>query len=230
LSKRPIIRQGSGGSQVQSFSEVISNVNNVPRTLSAAERKREVDRRSIEYAREEGRHLGYKEGVAAGYEMGKLQGVVEGHQKHADDVAGVLDEFRTKLLEAVEGVYAARRAMLIEIEEVLGGLSIDIASRVVAKHVEVDPAVALEIAREAIREVTHATKARVRVNPFGSAIVRSHVNELMALSPTLRGVEIVDDPAIDGGCVIESEGGIIDARIAARLANLVQAAQSEDAA
>lgn len=234
MSKRPVIRPDGTTPPVQSFLNRVNTVGEMPPVRSATERKREVDRKTVEEAREEGRQLGYREGVTAGYEMGKLQGMTEGHAdavaRHEERVAGEIEAFRVGLMEAVESVFAARRAMLAELETVLGGLAVDVASRVVAKQVEVDPAVAVAIAREALREVTHATMARVRVNPFGSEAVRARADELMALSQTLRGVEIVDDPSLDGGCVVETDGGVIDARIAARLANLVEAARPGEAA
>lgn len=224
---KPGLKRG-GDSLAQPFLGVLPTVEAAPRPLSSAERKREHDKKSVEVAREEGREAGYTEGVQAGYEMGKLQGVAEGHreavERHAASVAGVVDEFRDELMKAVEGVYVARRAMLVEAEEVLAGLAVDIAARVVAKQVEVDRSVAVSIAREAIREVTHATQARIRVNPFGSGVVRAYQDEIMAVAPTLRGVEIVDDSKMDGGVLIESEGGVIDARVRTRLAALAQAA------
>ncbi len=65
--------------------------------------------------------------------------------------------------------------------------------------------------------MTHSRHARIRLNPFDGAILQNHRTELLAASGSLRDIELVDDPTIVGGCVIETEGGLVDATTETRL-------------
>jgi flagellar biosynthesis/type III secretory pathway protein FliH len=62
--------------------------------------------------------------------------------------------------------------------------------------------------------------ARIRVNPFDVESLNASKEDLMALSTSLRSLEIVDDSAILGGCIIETDGGVVDASVDAQLQRL----------
>lgn len=172
----------------------------------------------LDQLKEQAKLEGKKEGYAEGLEKGRkeaLRNMKADCESHATEFAGELNAIVDVLQGSIQQFY--RNA-----EESLAGLAIAIAARIVAREIETVPETALEIAKEAIAEVTHAENATVRVNPFHSATVRSHADLLRAASPSLKNVQIVDDPAIRGGCVIESTGGRIDASIEYRVRALME--------
>jgi flagellar biosynthesis/type III secretory pathway protein FliH len=91
-----------------------------------------------------------------------------------------------------------------------------------AKELRTDPAAALGLAREALAEVTHAESARIRVNPFHGAVLRERMPELLAASESLKRIEVVDDPTVAAGVIVDSAGGVIDATLPTRVRNLVR--------
>ncbi len=92
-------------------------------------------------------------------------------------------------------------------------LALVVAMRIVGKAVEADPAVVVEMAKTALKEVTHAVDARVKVNPADAAILRKAMPELMGSSLSLRNIDVVDDPSVAAGCYVETDGGLVDATI-----------------
>lgn len=100
------------------------------------------------------------------------------------------------------------------LESPLASLAVVIATQILGRELTLDPDAVIGIARQAVGEVTHASTARIRVNPFQAPVVRARQSDILAASVSLRSVEkVVDDPTITSGCVIESDGGTVDAQI-----------------
>lgn len=173
----------------------------------------------LEQLKQQARLEGRKEGYAEGLEKGRRE-ALRNLKADCEDHARA---FASELNAIVEVLQASIHQFYRNAEESLAGLALAIAARIVAREVETAPETALEIAKEAIAEVTHAESATVRVNPFQSEIVRAHAEQLRGLSPSLKNVQIVDDPSILGGCVIESTGGRIDASLEFRVRALLEA-------
>lgn len=200
--------------------DLASCLQNVDPTLASFNKVAKTDRTTtiLDQLKEKAKLEGKKEGYAEGLEKGRkeaLRNLKADCEAHAAEFAGELNSVVAILQDSIHQFY--RNA-----EESLAGLALVIASRIVAREIETVPETALEIAKEAIAEVTHAEQATVRVNPFHSATVRSHADMLRAVSPSLKNVQIVDDPSISGGCVIESTGGRIDASIEYRVRALME--------
>ena len=165
----------------------------------------------------EGREAGYKEGL----ESGHAQGLEEGKKQSYDDLREAQQAEVDALHSACEQVIATVNESLREWyesgEAALAELATIISARIVARELQLDSTSILAITKEAVAEVTHATRARVKVNPFDSHVLVEHREAVLAASQSLRDVEIVEDPTILGGCVIETEGGIVEATIDMKL-------------
>ena len=100
-----------------------------------------------------------------------------------------------------------------ESETQLGELVIELARKIVLGELKTHPEFVLGIVRNAVREIAGQTHARLRVNPIDSAFMKEHAAEIIAWSQGLQDIEIVDDISIAGGCVFETDGGIVDASV-----------------
>lgn len=156
---------------------------------------------------------GYAEGFEQGVEEGRQAGMAEFERSHSV----LLEAFAAELQARADQIDVAFEAWCHSLENPLAEMAAAIAARIVARELQTDPAVILEITRAAIVDVTHATTARIRLNPFDSPTVRERAADLQMASASLRSVEVVDDPAILGGCVIETDGGSVDARVEAMI-------------
>ncbi len=209
----------TGDSALEATS-VFSHLKAVDPIIAGFNKTAKADRTTtiLDQLKEQARLEGKREGYAEGLEKGRkesLRNLKADCEAHAAEFASELNAIVDVLQGSIQQFY--RNA-----EESLAGLALVIAARIVAREIETVPETALEIAKEAIAEVTHAESATVRVNPFHSATVRSHADMLRAVSPSLKNIQFVDDPSISGGCVIESTGGRIDASIEYRVKALME--------
>jgi flagellar assembly protein FliH len=194
------------------------------RRASAASRIAEAQRVRKE-AFEDGHAEGYREGYAFGLAAGAQRGHAEAKEESEARFREELDRFRAALDETGEAMLDAIQGWYAQAEESLAMLAVLIAERVVAGEIRTSKETVASIARDALLEVTHASEARIRVNPFESAVLREHRDALMNACASLRSLEVVDDPSVQGGCVIETGGGVIDATIATKLRTIVEGVQ-----
>ncbi len=162
------------------------------------------------------------EGFEEGYAQGLAKGEAEARQSVETLTEQSVQEFASSLQDKSDQVFFAAKSWADESEHLLAELSILIASRILAQELRLAHDTVTAIAKDAIKEVLLAEKVRIRVNPFDVPVIEQRKQELLAVNKQLRNIEIVDDPTISGGCVIESEAGIVDASIETKLGILFE--------
>lgn len=163
-------------------------------------------RAQSEAVREEARQQGYSAGEAAARQE------VEAH----------LNEVWEKQTYAIKGniqgiidaIIDARQELWEQSEQEMVSLVLEVAQKVIKVEVQQNPNVICEMIRHAMRRVVDKETVRIRVNPDDIERVRGEREGLMRVLDGIRHLEIDDDRRIGpGGCVIETNGGTIDARI-----------------
>jgi flagellar biosynthesis/type III secretory pathway protein FliH len=172
---------------------------------------------AVEEARRQGLELGRQEGYEAGFVQGLAEGELAIRAELEDAKRQELEQFSSELERTVANVKQAMQDWFQNAEEALAPLALEIAREILGQELEVSEESALAITRKALGEVTHSASARIRVNPYHSELLRDHAEALQAAAPSLRELAIVDDPSIRGGCIIDTEGGVVDGTVASQL-------------
>ena len=182
-------------------------------------------------AQEDGFCAGYLEGQSAGTERGFAEGRRAGWE---EGVERGRQEVRAAQDDALEGFRAALEASAAEVgpavdrwrESVEGraaDLAMDAVRALLAAELAIGRPDAMGIVREALGFAEGAVRAVVRLSPFDRAALAERREEMLAACAGLRDVELVDDRSIEGGCVVETEQGVVDATLPTRL-SLLEAA------
>lgn len=175
-------------------------------------------------AREEGFRRGYADGKAAGNERGLAEGRRQGRDEARTMVLeaenAILQDFRAELEVAAAGVGPAVERWRESIEERATELAMNAVRALLAAELSVQRPDAMGIVREALGFAEGAVRATVRLSPFDRAALVERREEILAACAGLRDVDLVDDRSIEGGCIIETENGVVDATLATRLALL----------
>jgi flagellar biosynthesis/type III secretory pathway protein FliH len=156
---------------------------------------------------------GYKDGFERGQEAGARQSKLEWDKTYADELALVIND----LNEMTERIQEEVGLWYENSERQMADLAMKAVRKLLAAELEISRDSALKIVQEALAEVTHSRHVRIRVNPFDSANLRDHRQEILGAAENLRDIEIVSDPSILGGCMIESDGGAVDATLETKL-------------
>lgn len=157
-----------------------------------AERLRDAEAERLEAAREEGR----AEGLVAG--RAEIAPAVEALAA----AVRALGEERTAAAELAEGAAAQ--------------LSLQIAEKVVGAALEVKPELVLDAIRGALRRLAEPQESVLLVNPEDVELVREAVAELAAEHGAALSVR-AERRVGRGECMVRTQAGEIDARVATQL-------------
>jgi len=98
-------------------------------------------------------------------------------------------------------------------------ISVDIARTIIKKELESDPQVLLNTIIDVLKSVSkNESKIVIRVNPQTVQFIKDTIPNIMYEYGIDLKVNIVADPAIDyGGCVLQTNNGMVDASINTQL-------------
>lgn len=150
----------------------------------------------------------------AGFAEGYEEGLEEGRQKALAKASDLLPLLESTVEEAVR----LRAASLRALEDDFLKLSVFLADKVIRKAVEADISWLKPIIKEALEVLGTVDQMVVLLNPVDYALLQNYQQDL---SLTRTKLVFEQDPSItQGGCLIESETGLIDARLERRLGKL----------
>lgn len=157
---------------------------------------------------------GYKDGYNRGYADGQ-QEAVQFLVERADAERAAYQEDISAFLSRIE---AERQRLWEELEPQIVGLVFDLAKQVIKQEVQASRTVAISMIRNVLRRVSDSGALRIRVSPEDLEQVRDNRAEFMTMLDGIPHLEIVEDRRIgEGGCIVDTESGNIDARIETQL-------------
>lgn len=153
-----------------------------------------------------------EDAAAARLEQARAEGFEEGLAAGRAEVAPAL----AALEAAARALDGEREATAARTELAAVELSLQLAEKILGAALEVRPELVVEVVRGALRRLSEPQESTLLVNPEDVEMVREAVEELAGehgAPLTVRAERRVDR----GGCVIRTQAGEIDARIAAQL-------------
>lgn len=219
LSSRNLIR---GAANIQSFADTLRPV--TEEMLRSPSQFGSKTRNALEQVRIAAQSEGYIEGLRQGEEVGLARGLAESQRQFEEAHAGLIEEFAAKLNEFVDETEASLQDWYRAAESRLAVLATEIARRAIRRELENSRESILEIAKQALSEVSPGSRVRIRCNPWDGSILESRRDELTSALVGVRGLEIVEDGSLTGGCIVETDGGVVDASVDGYLERLSDAA------
>lgn len=151
----------------------------------------------------------YKEGFDKGREDGFNSGVGEVNR---------LVERTHKILEAV---MARREEILSETEQQIVELVVLMTRKVIKIISENQKSVVMANVLQALKKVKGRGDVTLRVNLTDVKLTTEHIQDFIKQVENINGITVLEDSTVDkGGCVVETDFGAIDARIASQLGEL----------
>ncbi len=160
------------------------------------------------------REAAWQEGFHDGQDAGQTAAALELQRAQAD----LLATGRAQIQILTDAIGAARQELWNAQEGEMVALVLTIARQVIKTEVAQNPEVIAHILQNALRRVTDKDHVRIRVSLADAAHVRGMREDLVNLMDGVKNLEIVDDRRIgQGGCVVETNAGTIDAKIETQL-------------
>jgi flagellar assembly protein FliH len=145
-------------------------------------------------------------------------GYAAGERAGAEAAATRAEAMLSRLAQTLGQLGTLRVEMMHKTERQLVELALAIAARIIRREVTIDGELLVAMARVALDRLGETTQATIRLNPADYA--RAGVTG-SAEHPSVR---IVPDPHVrPGGCLVQSEFGLIDASVDQQLAEMTSA-------
>jgi flagellar assembly protein FliH len=162
-------------------------------------------RKSLENERREAKEQGKTEGKEDGYAEGKAE----------------VDRLIERTQVVLERAQDKRADILSDTEKEIIYLVLLITRKVIKVISENQRDVIISNVVEALRKVKAKGNITIKVNLADLKLATEHKQDFIALMEGVKTINIVEDSSVDkGGCIIETDFGEIDARIASQLAEL----------
>ena len=147
------------------------------------------------------------------------QGETAGRASLDEEVAQRVADLRERLSTSVAEIQSLSAEIISKGEREMVELAIEIAKKIVHREVTLDREVALTLARLALTRLHSRAKTIIRLHPEDYRYAVGHPEKLA----DSNGVELVEDKSVGlGGCLVETEMGYIDARIAQQFRDIEQ--------
>jgi flagellar assembly protein FliH len=166
------------------------------------------------------------EGFQAGHDAGVLEGKTHGRQEGLDEArkefAAQNIQLRTNLEQIFGRFESERNHLMGQAHQDLLALSLAIAHKITYRQVAIDPGLVLENVKAAVNLVASRSGVEVKMNPKDIERFELLDAEQAGKLLNLGHVKIIGDETVEnGGCVITTNNGKIDAQVSTQLQNMI---------
>lgn len=144
-------------------------------------------------------------------EAAAKEGYQQGLQAADDDLQRVRESLES-FLNAKQEVYETIAPDVLEI-------SLDIAKKIIKKEMSENQEILLDNIKDILKSLSkEETKIMLKVNPSQTAMLKQEIPEIMNFAGLEAKVIIVpDENTMEGGCMLTTSNGVIDATIETQL-------------
>lgn len=148
---------------------------------------------------------GFKIGQEEGFNTGKAE----------------VDRLIQRTHVILEGVMSRREEILAETEQQIVELVLLMARKVIKILSENQKSVVMANVVQALKKVKGRGNVTLRVNMSDVKLATEHIDDFIKQVENVQGMTILEDSTVEqGGCIVETDFGAIDARISSQLTEL----------
>ena len=170
--------------------------------ISKEKRNDEIKKSYIDETTREIQEKAYAKGFARGEKAG-----IESGKEKIESVVNSINKGLSELIKIRQDIY-------LETEQEIVKLAMAIARKVVCNEIRVNKDTVVNVVKEAVEKVEGNEKVKVRLSCKDFQFIKSEKPAIINKIINIENVGFeMDDSIPDGGCIIETESGDIDARI-----------------
>jgi flagellar biosynthesis/type III secretory pathway protein FliH len=160
--------------------------------------------------------------------VARQQGHAEGFEAGRAEARADLQPVFAALSDAVERLREQEAAVADAVEAQAASLAVQIAEKVVAGALAVEPERVLDVVRGALRAIVERERVVILVNPDDLELVRDGMGEIAGQLGGIEHVDVQEERRVPrGGTVVRTTVGEVDARISTKLDRARDAVQEQ---
>lgn len=139
----------------------------------------------------------------------------EGYRAGLEQAESDINALRVKLADFI----SAKKEVFEYIAPDILEISVDIARKIIKKEVEQNPQIILDSIVEVMRTISkEESRITVKVNPLQADLVKTELPEYISSMGIDAKITVLPDDSIEeGGCILNTNNGIVDASLDTQL-------------
>ncbi len=173
-----------------------------------------------EAAKKDGYASGFAAGEEDGYKKGFEDGYVKGKHSGLEEMAGSIN----MMAQVIEELKMFHGQILAESQKEIARMALTVARKILNKEIMTDPATVVAVVKGALARVDFRKQYIVHVNPLDLEVIKNSAQEIRAMLESCETLKFLASPQVAaGGCVVQTEGGMVDAQIDRQFTEVEQA-------
>ncbi|MCD6116530.1 hypothetical protein J7K93_05920 [bacterium] len=157
----------------------------------------------------------WQERSEAAYQVGFEDGKKIGFQECRDELKETMSSIKAMISE----LDRMRDDQYFEADRTIAALAITVASTIIRREISIDHGIVKLIAKDALKAVEDKRRIAIRLNPADVKVI----SDISPESLSIKQFDVKEDSSIEqGGCIIEGDSGIVDARINVQLEEIAE--------
>ncbi|MGE5545152.1 MAG: FliH/SctL family protein [Bacillota bacterium] len=148
-------------------------------------------------------------------------GYHEGWEKAREEARQQIEKARQESEDLVEQAKQERIGIIRSCESIIVRMSMDIAQKIVEKELTTNPDIIIELVKNILDYMNTAEFYKILVNPDDFVTLAAEFGKQSLFSSVNDRIQILADENVSrGGCVVETDLGLVDATLETRVSSL----------
>jgi len=150
------------------------------------------------------------------------QGIEEGHRRATElmkaEYRDMVEEERNQIQSLFQTIEQRLTGLTPAVEKALLTFTLGVAEHIVRQEIKTSPEIVLNVIQDGIKNILGVETIKIRVHPSNVQLVQEQKHAIQSVSSSLREIIFEADEHVEqGGCIIESDLGNVDARIVTQI-------------
>ena len=165
--------------------------------------------------------------VQIAFSQGKAEGIKEGKSQGLADASAVyekkVDELQLSVSTVLQRIEESKKTIFSNADHILLQLCTRIAKKILSSEISIRQDVILAVLKKALTYVADRERLVIRVSPGDLETVSGRKDFWIPVAERLKDIIIEADERIErGGCIVESNSGVVDARLGVQFGELTE--------
>ncbi|MEG6617328.1 FliH/SctL family protein [Peptococcaceae bacterium 1198_IL3148] len=154
----------------------------------------------------------------------KIQAQEQGYRDGLQQAETEAAQIRLQAQQVLEQAETVRKETFAAMEQEIVSLAVEIAEKFLTTQLQLDPDLVVEAAKEALQQVKDREQVTIYVNPEDIGAYIGRKPELTQMLSDRARLSIIADAKVKlGGCLVQTEQGVVDATADARWQEILKA-------
>lgn len=173
-----------------------------------------------------------RQAIQSAYAKGKKEGIDEGTQQASALATGQyeakINAMQDQIASFLRAIEVSKSSIASNLEHVTLRLSLEMVKKIISQEVSLQPELVLSVLKKSLTYIGDREKIVVRVAPDDFEQVSGRQNFWLPIADRLKNITIEPDSRISkGGCILESNSGVIDAQLGVQFEELAMLVEKE---